>query len=305
MSLGFIFHIGLYSFFGYDDVKLARKRKPENQFGSEYYLQRLQEDKIISGSNSTQRHHIKYGINFDYFRAPLNVTREAIVKWIDICVKCKANYVLITARHHDGFCLWNTKTTHIKSSNDIVKIFKEEAEKKGLIFGIYYSWFDFLNEMTPEYFNSVCIPQINELLTYNPKILWFDGDDKIRNLSLISYIHNMVLYLRSNGILINDRICNTNKELASFSVCRNKTLPESKPLKEWQHVNTIGLSWGYNSDQEDKDFKSGLTLFRMLNNVFSLGGNLLLSIGPKFDGSLDEREEQSLNEFSSYLNVVH
>lgn len=298
--MGFIFHVGLYSFFGYDDITSARRRKIQN--GSEWYLERLQERayRPPSGHEKTKRNHLKYGINYDYFSAPFYITRDAISKWLDLCVKCKASYVLITAKHHDGFCLWNTKTTNKKSTNDVIQIFKEEAEKRGLLFGIYYSWMEFTTSMTKDFFDSVCIPQLSELLTYSPKIIWFDGDWNIKTKAIISYIGNLVNYLKSNGIFVNDRICEENKSLASFKVGPDRFIP---PIYEtgWQHINTIGISWGYNSEQERTDYKTGNDLLNLLRNVTNLGGTLLLNIGPKHDGQLDPNEERSLLEFSELI----
>ena len=166
--LGFIFHIGLYSYYACDDIESARRRKNGN--GSEWYLVRLQEQSYrqISGSLETKLKHKKYGDNFDYFRAPIAATKESIEIWLDLCVKCRASHVIINAKHHDGFCLWNTNTTKNKSSNDILYIFMYEARKRGLLFGIYYSWFEFLIPFTIEYYTSVCLPQLTELLRYQP-----------------------------------------------------------------------------------------------------------------------------------------
>lgn len=300
-QLGFIFHIGLYSFFGYDDIKSARRRRIQN--GSEWYLERLQERSYrpVSGSENTQRNHLKYGINYNYFNAPFSITRERISEWMDICVKCRATYVLITSRHHDGFCLWNTRTTNKKTNEDIVLIFKEEAEKRGIIFGIYYSWFEFTESMTLDYFNNTCIPQINELLVYSPKMIWFDGDWNIKQKALIEYIRSMVIYFKNNGIIINDRITDSNKDVASFYVGPDRFIPNQQ-MSNWQSIQSIGISWGYNREQEEVDYKSGRQLFQLFNRIVELGGNLLLNIGPKHDGSLDEREARSLNDFALLLN---
>lgn len=301
--LGFIFHVGLYSFFSYDDIKSARRRTIQN--GSEWYLERLQERtyRPTSGSDSTQKHHLKYGMNYDYFKAPFNITRESISEWMKICVKCRASYVLITSRHHDGFCLWNTNTMSIKSYNDIVLIFKEEAEKHGLIFGIYYSWFEFLKPMTMEYFNNICIPQINELLKYNPRMIWFDGDWTIKSKALINYIRDMTLYLKQFGIAINDRITEENKDVASFIVGKDRSFT-SNTSKSWQHINTIGISWGYNKEQEPSDYKSGRDLFNLINQVVQANGHFLLNIGPNYDGSFDPHEIKSLNELAELIKTI-
>lgn len=299
--IGFIFHVGLYSFYGYDDIKSARRRNIQN--GSEWYLERLigREYRPVSGTKETQYYHtVKYGAGYDYFRAPFFISRESICKWLDLCVKCKATYVLITSKHHDGFCLWNTRTTDKKSNNDILQIFKEEALNRGLYFGIYYSWYEFQNSMTIDYFNRVCIPQLTELISYSPSIIWFDGDWVIKSKTIISEVNNICSYLRSVGIVINDRITDSNKYLASYHVGPDRFIPEVY-TQNWQHINTIGISWGYNSQQELPDYKSGRDLYQLLCRVVSLGGTFLLNIGPKHDGELDENEVKSLNGLAELL----
>lgn len=299
--LNFIFHVGLYSFFGYDDIKSARRRSLKN--GSEWFYERLRGRayRPVSGSSETQQYHaVKYGAGYDYFRAPFLITRQNICNWLDLCVKCKATYVLITSKHHDGFCLWNTNTTSRKSSNDVVQIFKEEALNRGLYFGIYYSWYEFENSMTIDYFNRICLPQLRELITYSPSTIWFDGDWVIKTKAIISEIANICYYLRSNGISINDRITAENRGYASYHVGPDRFIPDTY-MQNWQHITTIGLSWGYNSQQEPPDYKSGRDLYNLLNRVVSLGGTMLLNIGPRHDGTLDENELRSLLELSELL----
>lgn len=316
--LGFIFHVGLYSYFGYDDVESARRRRSATSNGSEWYLERLQERiyRPVSGSIETKIYHKQFGDNYDYFRAPFGVTRQSIKEWLDLCVQCRASYVIITARHHDGFCLWDTKTTKNKLTNDILLIFAEEARKRNLLFGIYYSWFDFLTPFTIEYYNKICIPQITELLQYKPDIFWFDGDWKITQKSVKENIANIIYYMRTlvfqrpfyindvdieyiniNGIIVNDRICKENNTLASYNVFQDRFIPTNY-MNNWQHINTIGLSWGYNREQKPQDYKSGKDLFNLLCNVTRLGGFTLFNLGPQYDGILDQNEVKSLNEFS-------
>lgn len=296
--LGFIFHIGLYSFFGYDDIESARKRNIMN--GSEWFLQRIQDEtyRPISGSSQAKAYFSQFRI--DYFKAPFIIERKSIENWLDLCVSCKASHVLITAKHHDGFCLWNTATTNNKPYNDIVQIFKEESEKRGLHFGIYYSWFEFLKPFTLDYFNNVCIPQLLELDKYNPGMIWFDGDWKITQKTIIEQVAQIVKYFKYKGVSINDRIHKQNIQLANYYVGPDRNFPQQS-MTNWQHINTIGISWGYNREQQQKDFKTGRQLYDIISYVSNNGGCVLLNIGPKHDGSLDEREVTTLKELSNIL----
>uniref|UniRef100_A0A6C0BC88 alpha-L-fucosidase n=1 Tax=viral metagenome TaxID=1070528 RepID=A0A6C0BC88_9ZZZZ len=306
LYMGFIFHVGLYSFYAFGDVKESEKQNFKN--GSECYLNNLISDNGIK-INKTCLNHSKYGSNFDYFRAPFHISREAVCNWLDLCVSCKATYAIITSKHYDGFCLWPTKTQNPKSRDDILQIFKEECSKRNLIFGIYYSWYEFMNPMTIEYFERTCIPQITELLHYGPQMFWFDGDWMIKQKTIIDYIRQIIFLIRNNNIIVNDRITKElAKELSSYKVggldkSTNRSFP-SQYTHNWQHINTIGLSWGYNSMQEPKDYKNGLELMKLYQKTVSLGGNLLLNIGPKHDGSLDENELLSIQQFIEIIKEL-
>ena len=69
----------------------------------------------------------------------------------------------------------------------------------------------------------------------------------------------------------------------------------------WEHINTIGFSWGINKQQKTKDYKSGEDLFDLYKTVKSKNGRFLLNMGPCEDGSLDKNEVKSLNEFGKLL----
>jgi len=297
LYMGFIFHSGLYSFFAYDDMKSVDKRTIQN--GSEWYLSKLNNDRGEK-INPTRLYHQNFGINFDYFRAKFHISRESICDWLDICVKCKATFAVITAKHHDSYCLWNTNTTDKKSRNDIVQIFKEECIKRNLQFCIYYSWMEFESPMTIDYFTNTCIPQITELLQYGPSSFWFDGDWVIKTKTIITYINQIVSLIISMGISVNDRITSDNQYLSTYKVGPNRYFPKEY-TQNWQHIDTIGISWGYNKFQKEEHYKNGKQLLDMYNKTTSLGGVLLLNIGPKHDGTLDENELNSLNEFIDLL----
>lgn len=310
LYMGFIFHVGLYSFFAYDDIISARKRNIQN--GSEWYYQRLMGESRFSKNtiNKTQLYHKTFGDDCDYFKAPFYITRESIGNWLDLCVRCKARYAIITAKHHDGFCLWPTQTSNPKSSLDVVQIFKEECLKRDLLFGIYYSWYEFSNSMTIKFFNEVCIPQINELLQYSPTFFWFDGDWVITQKAIISKLREIVIYIKSLGIYINDRISRELIEMGSYSVggLEGKTCDRAHPKEyrlNWQHINTIGISWGYNKMQTPNLYKDGKDLMCMYLDTVNLGGSFLLNLGPKHDGTLDENEVNSIEEFIEILNTKY
>ena len=302
MNYGVIIHYGVYSYYGYDDVSSAKRRNVQN--GSEWYYGRLIDTNTfrpISGQSFTKKYHEKnFGVT-DYFENVDKImnnektVREKVRMWIE---KSGASYIILTSKHHDGLCLWDTKTTSRKSKVDICKIFSEECKIKGISFGFYYSWFEFDKSFTVDYFEKYCEPQLAELLKYNPKYLWFDGQWKITQKSIKSKILMIVKDLVSNGILINDRIGGDDFSMCSYRVFSDRFIPTEKLDIKWQHVNTIGYSWGYNQEQKKEDYKNGKEIYDLYKKINKLGGELLLNIGPMANGDICPEELKVLE----YLN---
>ena len=268
MSYGIIIHYGLYSYYAYDDVSSAKKRKIQN--GAEWYYGRLIDNnkfRPISGHHSTKQYHNETFNNINYFSNLNKITKDKskIKKWINVAKTNGASYIILTAKHHDGVCLFNTNTTDKKSEMDICKFFSEECIKENIAFGFYYSWFEFDIPMTCNYFQRYCIPQVEQLLSYNPNYMWFDGDWTITQKSVQNEIKYIVENTKLKNILVNDRIGKNNIDIANYRVFSDRyipTIPITNTL--WQHVNTIGLSWGYNSMQSPNDYK---TLKKFFNYI--------------------------------------
>lgn len=298
VDFGIIIHYGLYSYYGYDDINSAKRRSVQN--GSEWYYGRLidtNQFRPISGQSFTKKYHKEHFGDMDYFDNIDKVINdeEKVREWVK---KCKASYIILTAKHHDGLCLWNTDTTSRKSSLDICKVFSEECKKNGIAFGFYYSWFEFDKSFTVDYFTRYCEPQLKELLKYEPKYLWFDGQWKIKQKCIISKISGLVKNLVSKGIIINDRIGGDDFSMCSYRVFSDRFIPDEKLDLKWQHVNTIGYSWGYNKEQKKEDYKTGEKIYKLYEKINGLGGSLLLNIGPDGNGNICPEELDVLDYIS-------
>lgn len=197
-EIGVIFHWGIYSVPAYDTIVSAKRRRTQN--GSEWYAKRLSEKggfRPISGWKETQEYHkqkygdAKYSAFADSFKAEkYNTvgdnkdvkTANAITevdKWMLLAKSIGATYVILTSKHHDGFCLWPTSTTNFNSmktgaKQDLLAIFKAAALRHNLKFGIYYSWSEFNIGCTKKYMDEVVKPQIKELIAYKADRWWFD-----------------------------------------------------------------------------------------------------------------------------------
>lgn len=308
-NLGIIFHWGPYSVPAFDDPASAARRKTQN--GSEWYLKRLtttpEDYRPVSGWKETQSYHAEHfpELPYDEFFRRFSPTTWDPDSWMKLCVQAGASYVILTSRHHDGYCLWPTKTGP-SSGVDLIQKFKDSALKHGLTFGLYYSWFDFGHSCTKEYLTSVVEPQISELLRYEPRVWWFDGHWMCRSAFAIEFIRAAVARIHRQGAVVNDRLGLAFKDAnelqyADYRVYEDRAIPQTAPLVAWEHINTIGLSWGRNKRQRPSDYKSAADLLALYRRVRTLGGRLLLNLGPGEDGSLDPLETAALTAFGELL----
>lgn len=216
-----IFDWGVYAVPAFDDTKIASKRKIQN--GSEWYLARLIEKSTfrpVSGWKETQSYHnLKFKNNtYEDFANKFTCKNLDFDKWMEVAQSIGAIYVILTARHHDGYCLWDTNSTPFNSCKtgpkiDLVKKFKESALAHGLKFGLYYSWFEFGQSFTKKYVDTITQIQMNELINlYLPDMWFFDGDWTITTKYAKEKINIIIEKIKEKNCnsQINDRICFSN-----------------------------------------------------------------------------------------------
>ncbi|TDL99982.1 MAG: hypothetical protein C4K58_01685 [Flavobacteriaceae bacterium] len=234
-------------------------------------------------------------------------------------------YLVITAKHHEGFCLWDSKLTEFDVAStpygkDIIKQFELSAKKYGLKFGIYYSVLDWsrpefkVPSQTEKYaikylgwfrprvsekdeisYMNYMKGQLTELIeNYDPDLLWFDGSWQPQWYSLQDG-KDLYNFLRNQkpSLIMNDRVSyyHTLKD-DGFNL--DYTTPEQHVPRNghkgyWETCMTTNDSWGYKKNDETSKYKSAEELYETLNKVNALGGNFLLNLGPKGDGSLPEK----------------
>jgi alpha-L-fucosidase len=311
--IGAIFHLGLYSIYAFDDPTSAKRRHAKS--GSECYLERLRSNRI-SGCGHTQKYHEVYFGNQDYYNVKSNFDCTKILNnmesWFQLARNMGAEYTIITSKHYDGFCLWPTITTKHCVDMDIIQEFKNYAKKYDMKFGLYYSLMEFTENPNVQYIDSKLRPQLIELLGYQPDILWLDGHWKfVSNISQ-SAIEIIIKRFKEciPHIQINDRICNTTQYktlyadpkylgLSTYRTYTNRYPVPKNPVKNipWEYATTIGLSWGYNAQQEDRDYKTGQQLFNLYQDVKEKEGNFLINFGVDKNGCMDKREVKAIEDF--------
>jgi alpha-L-fucosidase len=297
-QIGIILHWGLYSVAAFDDIHSVRRRKIKN--GSEWYYKRLHEKgdyRPISGHLETKKYHEKnfsgrnyYDLKVEFDKETRNFNFDSLFQKL---VNTKVSYIILTAKHHDGFCLWNTRTTNNKSERDLVGEFFECGHKYGIKVGIYYSWFEFGKSITKDFIHNIILPQIVELRNYKPFYWWFDGHWEIKTKYAKDILSTTATVLHKEA-LVNSRIIGYDYDITIFG---DRLYPTFVPEYKWEYIFTIGYSWGYNKAQEKCDYKDGKHIKRLYEIVSEKKGDFLINFGPTMTGELDKNEYESYTEF--------
>lgn len=234
-------------------------------------------------------------------------------EWAKLAKAAGMKYMVLTTRHHEGFSLWDSKANPFNSVNygphrDIVREFVDACREFGLRIGFYTSLMDWHH---PDAFNAEndleararflqYIKDLNtELLTNYGKIdiLWYDVAAPMQSWEGWDSVNrNQFLRTLQPDIIINNR----SRIDEDFGTPEERLVPGEK---DWEACMTFnGLSWGYvNSESAVNYSYSAQRIMNMLNNVAENGGNLLLNIGPKPDGSIPEEVIKPLTSIGAWL----
>ena len=240
--------------------------------------------------------------------------------WAQLIRESGARYTVITTKHHDGFALWDTRAgdvSAVKSSparRDLIAPFVEEVRKQGIKLGFYFSLIDWPREDYPnvlrsgperydiekeparwQHFLDFNTAQLRELnLTWKPDLFWFDGDWEFSAEQWRA--DDIVADLRKTNpqVVINSRIQGRGDyDTPELGV------PVVRPQSQWwETCMTMNNSWAYR--EKDIYYKSPMVLLRMFVDCISLGGNLLLDIGPRVDGTIPDEQVAILREFGRW-----
>ena len=247
-------------------------------------------------------------------------------------------YVVITAKHHDGFALYDSKVSKFDCIDatpfrrDIVKELQDACKRYGLKFGLYYShcidWMDGndcgyeelvasglpLNEKAKrkfgantwdpspntytEYLTRKAYPQVEELLTNyrDLNLLWFDMSHYLKPEQSLAFYQ--LAYKLQPNLLVNSRVGNG---YGDFEIPGDNKIPQEAQTKPWQTVGTTNNSWGYKS--YDNDWKSHQEILFWLVEIVSRGGNYMLNIGPRGDGSVPQQSKDALLSIGQWLKT--
>jgi alpha-L-fucosidase len=259
-------------------------------------------------------HHV-----YDSLYRELNPQQFDARQWVAAAASAGAGYLVLTAKHHDGFCLWDTEQTNYKITaadcpfgRDVVAEVADACHRSGMRFGIYYSQRDwhhprYLRDGNGEY-QRYMDAQLRELLTSHGKVdvLWFDsyGESDLRTDWDVPGTINLVRQLQPD-ILINNRLAVLGRD-------------NTGPVEWWGDFDTPEQRIG--SFQASRPWESCLTLtgdqwgYRPRGQMLSLSecvhalvrtvvgdGNLLLNVGPDALGAIEDRQRIRLSEIGDWL----
>jgi alpha-L-fucosidase len=232
-------------------------------------------------------------------------------EWAKLIKESGATYTVITSKHHDGVALWDSKYSKLDvfdktpAKRDLLKPFEEAIRNEGLKFGLYYSLIDWSNDNYPNFlrnekryendekrwqkfvtFNFNQIGEITE--NYKPDLVWFDGDWEFNAEQWKAKEIRELLLTKLPTTIINSRL----QGYGDYAT-PEQGLPIVKPESNyWELCLTMNDSWGYQG--RDTNYKSVNQIIRILVDCISMGGNLLLDIGPKADGTIPEEQVKIL-----------
>ncbi|MCS3529275.1 alpha-L-fucosidase [Chryseobacterium sp. JUb7] len=264
-------------------------------------------------------------INHENYLKQLNgfsASQYKPAEWVSMIKNSGAKYSVITTRHHDGISLWNSKADKAITTSkdalakaDVLTPFVTELRKSGLKTGLYYSLPDWshpyydVNTRTKKRYEINDDPkrwdryityyqtQLNELSAqYKPDLLWFDGDwehtsDEWKAPETLEKLRKY-----NSNIIINSRL-NTHGDYET----PEQGIPVVSPQSEyWELCYTMNDSWGY--QPFDQHYKTPNMIVRTLADVISMGGNLLLDIGPKSDGTIPEKQIEILKNLGRWTS---
>jgi len=250
-------------------------------------------------------------------------------RWADLAWRAGMRYIVLTTKHHDGFCLWPSRvgTFDVEATpgrRDILRDVAAAFRSRGLRVGWYHSIMDWHH---PDYlprrpweaatrpvagadyarYVAYLHEQVEEILTgYAPiDILWFDGQWES------TWTHSHALALQAHirrlapDCLVNDRINGSGRpdgvSLGDFGTPENVIPDTGTPGKDWESCVTMNDNWGYK--RQDGNWKTPRRLVEMLVETVSKGGNLLLNVGPMGDGAFPPEAIARLEALAPWMAV--
>jgi alpha-L-fucosidase len=270
---------------------------------------------------------------YERFRERFNPVRFDADAWVALAAEAGMKYIVITSKHHDGFCLFDSQFTDYDVMStpfrrDIMKELAAAARRRGLRICWYHSIMDWHH---PDYlprrdwerrsaagadfdrYRAHLKNQVRELLTnYGPiGVMWFDGEWE----DTWTHAHGLDLFQLCREVaphtIVNNRVDKGRAGMAGltleggfagdFGTPEQEVPPTGLPGVDWETCMTMNNHWGYNA--RDLDYKSADELVRTLVDVVSKGGNFLLNVGPTAEGEFPPQSVERLRAVGAWMRL--
>lgn len=273
---------------------------------------------------------------YELLAGQFNPVKYDPVQWARIARQAGMKYVVITSKHHDGFCLFETGTTDYDvvdaspHGKDLLRPLAEACRKEGIEFCTYYSIMDWHHPAqyrnNPQRYNptkmhadrkaeymSYMKQQLQDLLaSCDPAVLWFDGEWP--DWYTEEDAREVYRYLREMKpkLIINNRVGKGRKGMEGMSkgdqdYAGDFGTPEQQiPATglegvDWESCMTMNDTWGYKKN--DQNWKSAETLIRNTIDTASKGGNYLLNVGPTAEGEIPAPSVERLEALGRWMKT--
>jgi alpha-L-fucosidase len=288
---------------------------------AEWYWYRINEKK----KGFKEFHDKNYGADFPYpqfekqFRAEMFDPNH----WADIFKRSGARYVVLTSKHHEGYCLWNSAEADRSwqkpwnavtgtPKRDLLGDLTDAVRAAGLRMGYYYSLYEWFNPLwlsdKKRYVDEHMTPQFKDLVTkYKPSVIFSDGewdlpDTAWKSEALLAWLFNDSPV--ANEVVVDDRWGSNTREKNNGATYTTSEYGSGMDASvTWEENQGIGHSYGYNRNEKLDDYKSSHDLILMLVDIVARGGNLLLDIGPTADGRIPVIMQQRLVDMGNWLQT--
>ena len=248
---------------------------------------------------------------------PVNYDAE---KWVTTAKAAGMKYIVITAKHHEGFAMFKTAASPFNIidatpfKRDPLKELAAACRKHGMKLGFYYSqnldWhhpgggggdWDPTHKGDPDqYVNEIVLPQLREILTHyaDLAILWFDIPGGVINQARADKIQKLILECQPN-IIVNNRLGGGYR--GDTETPEEHVPATGFPGRDWETCMTMNGTWGFGKN--NNNWKSSLELQHNLCDIASKGGNYLLNVGPNEKGEIPAQSIERLADLGAWLKI--
>ena len=291
---------------------------------AEWYQRRLREQTEAGSGPFPAFHRAVYGdLAYSDFADDFRAELFEPDRWAQLFKDAGARYVVLTAKHHDGFALWpsaeswNWNAADVGPHRDLAGDLTAAVRATGLRMGFYYSLYEWYNPLylndPARYVAEHMEPQLKDLVNrYEPDLVWADGEwdypsDFWKSEAFLAWLFNESAV--GGHVAVNDRWGQeTRGRHGGFYTTEYGVVHAGQPLDDaaahkWEETRGIGDSFGYNRAEDLDDYATSEELIELLVDVVSKGGNLLLNVGPTADGRIPVIMQQRLADIGDWLDV--